>query len=162
MAAQWLNRCRVIRQVSGSNHRGPVCAFLISRKIFDWRDLGSIPARVRRRNFRLNSRFAQPGFDPATRTGPVSDVVSLSPSIRETRVRIRVRSNCHSEMARAIGIGTTETQRATPRNYADADGRDRRRREAAATALRMVSKMPQQARPTLKCGDKGCFYTRRA
>ena len=58
--------------------------------------------------------------------------------------RASVQSNCHSEMARAIGIGTTETQRATPRNYADADGRDRRRREAAATALRMVSKMPRQ------------------
>ena len=118
-------------------------------RIFEWVEKSSIGSTWVRSRLEFVGRIFDfpiraPGFDPATRTGPVSDVVSLSPSIRETRVRIRVRSNCHSEMARAIGIGTTETQRATPRNYADADGRDRRRREAAATALRMVSKMPRQ------------------
>ena len=47
------------------------------------------------------------------------------------------------EMAGAVGMAQQlETQRGMPQNYAD--GRDRRRREAAAAALRMVLKMPQQ------------------
>ena len=155
--AQWLNRCRSIRQVSGSIQRGFICNFGIGRNVFDWLDPGSIPARVRRKKFRLPAS-RNPGSNP--RHDRVRSLMSLACRLRSERPGFD--SGFGSTAFRGIGrcrLRATETQQATPRNYAD--GRDRRRREAAATAPRAWSrKCPGE--PTLKCGDKGCFYTRRA
>ena len=114
--------------------------FLNSRNVFDWLDPGSIPARVRRKNFRLPAS-RNPGSNP--RHDRVRFLMSLACRLRSERPGFD--SGFGSTAFRGIGrcrLRATETQRATPRNYAD--GRDRRRREAAATALRMVSKMPRQ------------------
>ena len=74
VVAQWLKVLLLFYLAGvGSNHCGSICDFE-SLEIFDSRDLGSIPAQVRRK-FSI-SRFARPGFDPAARTGPISDVIS--------------------------------------------------------------------------------------
>ena len=103
-------------------------------------------------NFSI-SRFAQPGLEPAARSGPI--LMSLACRLRSERPGFD--SGFGSTAFRGIGrcrLRATETQQATPLNYAD--GRDRRRREAAATAPRAWSrKCPGE--PTLKCGDKGYF-----
>ena len=126
--------------------------FLNSRNVFDWLDPGSIPARVRRKNFRLPAS-RNPGSNP--RHDRVRCLMSLACRLRSERPGFD--SGFGSTAFRGIGrcrLRATETQQATPRNYAD--GRDRRRREAAATAPRAWSrKCPGE--PTLKCGDKGYF-----
>ena len=131
--------------------------FLNSRNVFDWLDPGSIPTRVRRKIFRLPAS-RNPGSNPPH--DRVRSLMSLACRLRSERPGFD--SGFGSTAFRGIGrcrLRATETQQATPRNYAD--GRDRRRREAAATAPRAWSrKCPGE--PTLKCGDKGCFYTRRA
>ena len=126
--------------------------FLNSRNVFDWLDPGSIPARVRRKNFRLPAS-RNSGSNP--RHDRVRFLMSLACRLRSERPGFD--PGFGSTAFRGIGrcrLRATETQQATPRNYAD--GRDRRRREAAATAPRAWSrKCPGE--PTLKCGDKGYF-----
>ena len=152
-----MNRCSFILQVSGSIHHGSVCEFLNGSKSLRLARPGFDPGSSSSEEF-STSRFAQPGFDPAARTGPSS--MSLVSHLRSERPgfesgfgptaiqRWRAPSELAQQRRNERRHGTT------PTDVTDADGRDRRRREAAATALRMVSKKCP-GKPTLKCGDKG-------
>ena len=138
--AQWLKPLPVYPAGAWFDPARVHLQFLNSRNVFDWLGPGSIPARVRRKNFRFPAS-RNPGSNP--RHDRVRFLMSLACRLRSERPGFD--SGFGSTAIRGIGrcrLHATETQRATPRNYAD--GRDRRRREAAATALRMVSKMPRQ------------------